>query len=127
MDKILLDDLLHIPAEETESLKVRFNQHNGAEDPMELYLRDPEIVNTRWLLWRSKQRPFSVGQVVIGLLKLSPETWLLTTVKRIKKGPSGITLIPNNPVFDPLFYTNDEIQSLPVRILGTVVELRAKF
>lgn len=85
MDKILLDDLLHIPAEETESLKVRFNQHNGAEDPMELYLRDPEIVNTRWLLWRSKQRPFSVGQVVIGLLKLSPETWLLTTVKRIKK------------------------------------------
>ena len=85
MKRILLDDFLHIPAEEIANVKVRFNQHNGAEDPMDLYLSDPEIVNTRWLFWRTKQRFFNVGQIVICLLKLSSDTWLLTTIKRITK------------------------------------------
>ena len=83
--KILLDDLLRIPRGEVENVKVRFNQHSGSEDPMELYLREPEIVNTRWLFWRSKQRYFNVGQIAICLLKLSADTWLLTTIKRITK------------------------------------------
>lgn len=33
----------------------------------------------------------------------------------------------NNPSYDPLFYSNWSIAELPVRILGKVVELRAKF
>ena len=49
------------------------------------------------------------------------------TVKRIKKSPQGVTLIPSNPAYDPMYYTNAEIESLPVQILGRVVELRAKF
>ena len=49
------------------------------------------------------------------------------TVKRIKKSTAGITLIPNNPAFEPMFFSNEEIESLPVSILGKVVELRAKF
>ena len=85
MTKILLNDLLRISVEEVANIKVRFNQHNGSEDPMELYLREPEIVNTRWLLWRTKQRFFNVGQIVICLLKLSSDTWLLTTIKHITK------------------------------------------
>ena len=85
MKKIPLNDLLRISVEEVVNIKVRFNQHNGSEDPMELYLREPEIVNTRWLLWRTKQRFFNVGQIVICLLKLSSDTWLLTTIKRITK------------------------------------------
>lgn len=36
-------------------------------------------------------------------------------------------LIPSNPDYEPMFYTNEQIDSLPVRILGRVVELRAKF
>ena len=83
MNKILLNDLLHIPAEQAGNVKVKFNQSNGNDDPMELYLRDPDTVNTDWLLWRSKQRYFSVGQIGICLLKLSWDTWLLTTIKRI--------------------------------------------
>ena len=85
MKKILLDDLLNIPTEQKNNVKVRFNQSNGLENPMDLYLREPEIVNTKWLLWRTKQRFFNVGQIVICLLKLSPDTWLLTTIKRIIK------------------------------------------
>lgn len=49
------------------------------------------------------------------------------TVKRIKKEPGGIMLIPNNPAYEPKFYSNEEIESLPVRVIGKVIELRAKF
>lgn len=49
------------------------------------------------------------------------------TIKRIKKGPEGLMLIPNNPAYEPIYYSNAEIESLPVRVIGKVVELRAKF
>ena len=49
-----------------------------------------------------------------------------TTIKRIRKDKTGIWLIPNNPSYEPKFYTLMEIVSLPVRIIGKVVELRAK-
>lgn len=49
------------------------------------------------------------------------------TVKRIKKRPEGLMLIPNNPAYEPMFYSAEEVIKLPVQILGKVVELRAKF
>ena len=49
------------------------------------------------------------------------------TVKKVKKTPEGVTLIPLNPAFDVLFLSNAEIESLPVTIIGKVIELRAKF
>ena len=49
------------------------------------------------------------------------------TVKKVKITKDGILLIPTNPSFEPMFYTRQEIQDLPVVILGKVVELRAKF
>ena len=49
------------------------------------------------------------------------------TLKRIKKEPGGLMLIPNNSAYEPMFFTNEQIETLPVRIMGKVVELRAKF
>lgn len=49
------------------------------------------------------------------------------TCKKIKITESGILLQPLNPEYEPMFYTNEEIVSLPVSILGKVTELRAKF
>ena len=49
------------------------------------------------------------------------------TVKKIKYGPDGITLLPTNPAHDPLFYSAAEVEQLPVRVIGRVVELRAKY
>lgn len=49
------------------------------------------------------------------------------TVKKIKIGPAGMTLMPTNPTYDPMFYTKEEVEQLPVRIIGKVMELRAKF
>lgn len=49
------------------------------------------------------------------------------TIKRLKRTEDGIILIPNNPQYLPMTYSNDQIKTLPVRILGKVVELRRKF
>ena len=49
------------------------------------------------------------------------------TVKRIKKEAAGLWLLPNNPSYEPMFFTAAEVEQLPVRIIGKVVELRGKF
>ena len=47
------------------------------------------------------------------------------TCKQIQKSPEGISLIGFNPiVYPPHFYSNKEIEELPVRIIGRVVESR---
>lgn len=49
------------------------------------------------------------------------------TVKKVKKTEEGIMLIANNmAVYSPHFYSNKDIESLPVQIIGKVVELRGK-
>ena len=84
-EKIKLNDLLNLSSEELKTVKVRFNQSNGIENPMDLYLKNPEIVNNQWFLWRTKSKLFKVGEIAICLLKLSSDTWLLTTIKKITK------------------------------------------
>ena len=49
------------------------------------------------------------------------------TCKKVVKHSNGISLISFNPTYEPIFYTADEVNSLPVTILGKVVELRRKF
>lgn len=49
------------------------------------------------------------------------------TVKRLKKSPGLLTLVPANPTFDPLFFTPEQVLALPVQIIGKVIELRRKF
>lgn len=48
------------------------------------------------------------------------------TFKRVRISEKGITLMPLNPAYEPLFYSNQEVSELPVRIIGVVVELRRK-
>lgn len=49
------------------------------------------------------------------------------TCKKIKKTPEGVLLIPINPNYDTMFYSNKDIEQLPVTVLGKVVEARRKF
>ena len=46
------------------------------------------------------------------------------TIKKIKKTEDGIFLIPNNPSYEPMFFSNKEIIEKPVRIIGKAVEIR---
>lgn len=49
------------------------------------------------------------------------------TCKRVRISEQGLFLCSLNPAYEPMFYSNAEIEACPVRIYGKVVELRAKF
>lgn len=50
------------------------------------------------------------------------------TIKEVQFQENGITLIGWNPaVYTPHFYSAKDIETLPVQIIGKVVELRGKF
>lgn len=48
------------------------------------------------------------------------------TCKRLRKYKDGIELIANNPSYEPIYFSNQEVIEKPVKILGKVVELRRK-
>ena len=48
------------------------------------------------------------------------------TVKLIKRNEKGITLIPFNPMYPKMSYTNEDIINKPVQIIGVLKELRRK-
>lgn len=50
-----------------------------------------------------------------------------STLKQIQHSSQGVLFMPLNNAYAPLWYTNEQIQSLPVQILGKVVELRKRF
>lgn len=47
--------------------------------------------------------------------------------KKVVKQASGISLVPINSAFNPMFFSNEEIDSKLVQIIGKVIELRRKF
>ena len=49
------------------------------------------------------------------------------TLKKIKKIDNGIILQPLNPAYGPMIYTNEEMETLPVRIIGVVKQLKRVF
>ena len=49
------------------------------------------------------------------------------TVKKVQLRSDGIVLQPFNSAYDPMFYTNEDIEHIPVRIFGKVVECRQKY
>lgn len=71
-----------------------------------------------------KQQPdVDNGELAIVLINGNEATF-----KKVQKGPDGITLIAFNPtVYSPHFYTNNDIKTMPVQIIGKVVEARLKF
>ena len=70
-----------------------------------------------------KQEDIDSGKVAVVLINGNEGT-----VKQVKKIPEGIILVGYNAaVYEPHFYSNEEILSLPVRIAGVVVESRHKW
>lgn len=82
---------------------------------------EPKISNGDVVIVR-KQSDADDGDLVIALVNGDD-----AVVKRLKKYKDGIALISNNPAYNPMYFSNAEIESLPVEIIGKVKELRAKF
>lgn len=83
---------------------------------MEPRMREGDVVIVR------KQETAETGDTVVALVNGDS-----ATVKKIKYGTDGISLIPTNPAHDIQFYSAADVESLPVRVIGRVVELRAKY
>lgn len=83
---------------------------------MEPRMCDGDIVIVR------QQDDAESGDIVIAMVNGND-----ATCKRLRKYRDGIELISNNPSYDPMFFSNEEIASKPVRIIGKVIELRGKF
>ena len=69
-----------------------------------------------------KQSTANSGDIVIALVNGDEGT-----CKQLYKYKDHIELKPFNPMYKPLVYSNEDISSLPVSIIGKVVELRGKF
>lgn len=83
---------------------------------MEPKISDGDVVIVR------KQAQVENGQIAVVMINGDD-----TTVKKFYNTGTGITLVGLNPTFEPLTYTPDQVEQLPLRVIGRVVELRAKF
>lgn len=85
-------------------------------DSMQPRMQEGDIVIVR------KQNDAESGDTVIALINGDD-----ATCKKLKKIDGGIMLIANNPAYEPMIFTYDDIKNKPVQIIGRVMELRAKF
>ena len=113
----IIEDI--IDTEEIRPEMARTGEHFGLQikgDSMEPRIHEGDNVIVR------RQDNAESGDTIIAVVH-EQEAFC----KRLMKYESGISLVSTNPVYEPKHYTNEEIEKLPVKILGKVVELRAKF
>lgn len=85
-------------------------------DSMQPKMDDGDVVIVK------QQSDANTGDTVIVLVNGDD-----ATCKKLQKTENGIMLVSTNPNYLPMFFTNEEIVTKPVVILGKVVELRSKF
>jgi len=85
-------------------------------DSMEPRICEGDVVIVR------KQDDAETGDLVVAMINGNE-----ATCKRLMKYSDGIRLVPNNPSYEPLYYSNKEIEEKPVKIIGKVVENRQKY
>ena len=81
----------------------------------------PDINNGDTVIVR-QQSTANNGDVVIALVNGDE-----ATCKKFEKLDNGIMLISNNSEYSPVYFSNEEVATKPVIIVGRVVELRRKF
>ena len=85
-------------------------------DSMEPRITEGDVVIVR------QQEDAESGETVIVLINGED-----ATCKRLKKYSDGIMLLSNNPKYEPMVFSKQEIIDKSVKIIGKVVELRGKF
>lgn len=85
-------------------------------DSMEPRMNEGDVVIVR------QQEDAESGDIVIAMINGCD-----ATCKRLKKYADGIMLLSNNPKYEPMVFSSEDITEKPVKIIGRVMELRAKF
>lgn len=108
-----------IDTEEISEEMARTGEFFGLQikgDSMEPRIYEGDVVIVR------KQDDAESGDIVIALVNGND-----ATCKRLTKYAGGISLVSlNSAKYEPLMFSNEEIDTKPVKILGKVVELRGK-
>mgnify|MGYP000673705453 FL=1 len=81
----------------------------------------PDINNGDIVIVKQQSTAYN-GDVVIALVNGDD-----VTCKKFEKLDNGIMLISNNSEYSPMYFSNEEVITKPVVIIGRVVELRRKF
>lgn len=81
----------------------------------------PDIPNGSTVIVR-KQDDVESGEIAI--VAVNGED---ATCKKVIKHELGITLASLNPSFEPMVFGNHDIEEMPIRILGRVMEVRRRF
>ena len=84
---------------------------------------EPRICNGDYVIVR-QQNDAESGDIVI--VEVNNKEDREVTCKRLVKYSSSIALVSLNSKYEPMMFTNEEIESKPVKIIGKVVELRGK-
>lgn len=69
-----------------------------------------------------KQDDFESGNIVVALINGDE-----ATIKKTKKSENSILLQPLNTNYEPLIFTNEEMKTIPVKIIGIVKKLDREF
>lgn len=69
-----------------------------------------------------KQNDFETGDIVVAIINGDE-----ATIKKGKKTDNSILLQPLNNNYEPLIFTNDEMKTIPVKIIGIVKQLKRDF
>lgn len=69
-----------------------------------------------------KQNDFETGDIVVAIINGDE-----ATIKKGKKTDNSILLQPLNNNYEPLIFTNDEMKTIPVKIIGVVKQLKREF
>ena len=105
--------------EEITDIMARDGEYFGLQirgDSMEPKFSNGDVVICR------KQEDADDGDIVIALVNGND-----AVCKRLRKYADGIALMSSNPAYEPMYFSGKEVTDTPVRILGKVKELRAKF
>lgn len=81
----------------------------------------PVIIEGDYVIVK-KQNDFESGDIVVALINGDE-----ATIKKAKKSDAGLYLQPLNTNYEPLIFSTDEINSIPVKIIGVVKELKRRF
>lgn len=84
-------------------------------DSMEPRMYENDVVIVR------KQEDAESGDIVIAMVNGND-----ATCKRLMKYAGSIALLSLNPKYEPMVFSEKEIEEKPVRIIGKVIELRGK-
>lgn len=69
-----------------------------------------------------KQDDFETGDIVVAIINGDE-----ATIKKGKKTDNSILLQPLNNNYEPLIFTNAEMKTIPVKIIGVVKQLKREF